>query len=98
MGRNVWKGANGSVWLDGSGKVVHEQKVKMGNSLAPGCSEWSPSVAANPWEVLEHLGGQERLQGEAELPASGPQQGGGLPASKDFLTKVEWNPHSWFPT
>lgn len=31
-GRNVWRGANGYVRLDGSGKVVPEQKVKMGNS------------------------------------------------------------------
>lgn len=60
----------------------------------------SLSLAANLWEVLElepeNLGSQERYQGEAELSPCVPQQGG-LPASRDSFTKVEQNPHSWFP-
>lgn len=65
--------------------MVHEQKVKMGKSLAPGCSEWSPSLAANSWAYLNTSEAKRGFRGKLGCHPVSPNREDCLPPKAPSL-------------
>lgn len=85
MGRNVGRGANGFLWLDGRGKVVHEQKVKMGHTWRQVALSGAPVWQSIPGKYLNTSEAQRAFRGRLGCHPVSPNREGRLPPKPPSL-------------